>query len=111
MRVAIEWRSGSKEEYEKFCKSNPNIKLSFIEWKNILYSFNDSFRSYILETGDKGKLPCGFGEFGINKKKRKKTKVLPNGKEYINLPVDWKKTKEAGKYIYIFNYHTDGLLS
>ena len=28
--------------------------------------------------------------------------------EFINLAVDWKKTKEKGKIIYNFNYHTEG---
>ena len=44
---------------------------------------------------------------GENKKKRRKVKS--NGeKEFINLPVDWKRTKEKGKIIYNFNYDTEG---
>ena len=31
-----------------------------------------------------------------------------DGKEYINLPIDWVKTKEKGKYVYNFNYDTEG---
>ena len=107
MRTKIEWRSSSKENYIDFCKKNPSIKLTFDEWRNIIYSYSDSFKEYILETGEKAKLPFGFGEFSINKKKRRKVKS--NGeKEFINLPVDWKKTKEKGKIIYNFNYHTEG---
>lgn len=48
-----------------------------------------------------------FGEFSINKKKRKKLKTV-DGKVVVNLPIDWKKTKEKGKHIYNFNYHTEG---
>lgn len=106
-RVAIDWRSASKENYRLFCKKHPSIKLTFDEWRNIIYSFNDSFKNYILETGESAKLPFGFGEFSINKKKRKKIKAN-NGREFINLPIDWKKTKEKGKVIYNFNYHTEG---
>lgn len=106
-RTKVEWRSASKENYKDFCNKNPDIKISFNEWKNIIYSFNESFKIYILETGEKARLPTGFGEFTINKKKRKKVSVV-NGKEYINLPVDWKKSKEKGKKIYNFNYHTEG---
>ena len=40
-------------------------------------------------------------------KKRKRTKGI-NGKEFVNLPIDWKKTREKGKVIYNFNYHTEG---
>ena len=106
MRVKVDWRSASVENYKSFCKKHPSIKLTFDEWRNIIYSFNEAFRNYILETGERAKLPFGFGEFSINKKKRRKMKGLNN--EFINLPIDWKKTKEKGKYIYNFNYHTEG---
>lgn len=109
MRVKTDWRSASRSEYEKFCKTHPSIELSFDQWRNILYDFNEAFKIYILETGEKIKMPFGFGEFSINKKKRKKHKTNPkDGKEYINLPVDWVKTREKGKLIYNFNYHTNG---
>jgi hypothetical protein len=106
MRVKIDWRSASRENYKNFCKKHPSIKITFDEWRNIIYSFNDSFKNYILETGEKAKLPFGFGEFSINKKKRRKLKGLNN--EFVNLPVDWQKTKQKGKIIYNFNYHTEG---
>jgi len=108
MRVHVDWRSTSKSNYNNFKKKNPEIKISFNDWQNIVYSFNESFKTYILETGHKAKLPAGFGEFSINKKKRKKIKVAPDGKEYVNLPIDWKKTKEKGRKVYNFNYHTEG---
>ena len=107
MRVKINWRSSSRENYQDFCRKHPSIAMTFDQWRNIIYTFNESFRDYILETGEKAKYPFGFGEFSINKKKRKKYKVV-NGKEVINLPIDWKKTKEKGKVIYNFNFHTEG---
>jgi nucleoid DNA-binding protein len=106
MRVKIDWRSASRENYNSFCKKHPSLNLSFDEWRNIIYSFNDSFKNYILETGEKAKLPFGFGEFSINKKKRRKRKGLND--EFVNLPIDWQKTREKGKIIYNFNYHTEG---
>lgn len=108
MRTKIDWRSSSKDNYNKFCKNNPSIKLTYDEWRNILYTFNESYKEYILETGHKAKLPFGFGEFSINKKKRRKLKNNIDGKEFVNLPIDWQKTKEKGKVIYNFNYHTEG---
>jgi nucleoid DNA-binding protein len=107
MRTKIDWRSASKENYNSFCKKHPSIKLTFDEWRNIIYSFNDAFKEYILETGERARLPFGFGEFSINKKKRRKIKGV-DGKEFVNLPIDWKKTKEKGKRIYNFNFHTEG---
>lgn len=107
MRIKVDWRSASKENYNNFCKKNPSVKLSFDEWRNIVYLYLDAFKEHILETGEKAKLPFGFGEFSINKKKRRKIKGV-DGKEFVNLPIDWKKTKEKGKRIYNFNFHTEG---
>ncbi len=106
-RVKVDWRSSSKDNYKDFCKKNPSIQISFDDWRNIVYSYNEYFKNYILETGDKARLPLGFGEFSINKKKRKKIKTI-SGVELVNLPVDWQKSKEKGKRIYNFNYHTEG---
>ena len=107
MRVKVDWRSAGKDNYKDFCKKNSHISLSYDEWRSIIYTFNESFREYILETGDKAKLPLGIGEFSINKKKRRKT-ITYQGKQYVSLPIDWKKTREKGKRIYNFNYHTEG---
>jgi nucleoid DNA-binding protein len=108
MRTKVDWRSASKENYNIFCKKHPSISLSYDEWMDIIYSFNEEYREYILETGEKVKFPFGFGDFSINKKKRKRLKTDLNGRDFINLPVDWKKTKEKGKIVYNFNFHTDG---
>lgn len=108
MRVKVDYISSSRIHYRDFRKTNPSIKITFIQWKNIIYLFNESFREYILETGDKITLPYGFGEFSINKKKRKRIIVDPNKVEHIGLPIDWIKTKEKGKRIYNFNYKTEG---
>lgn len=109
MRVKVDWRSSCKDNYITFKKEYPDIKISFDEWKNIIYTFNEEFKTYILETGEKVKLPGGMGEFSINKKKRKHTKTNPKtGEEFVNLPVDWKRTRERGKITYNFNFHTDG---
>ncbi|MEI6187000.1 MAG: hypothetical protein WCP46_00665 [Alphaproteobacteria bacterium] len=108
MRVKVDVRTGSPECYRDFKAKHPHIDISLQEWTEIIYQFNESFRNYLLETGDREKLPWGFGSFAITKKKRKAKKLAPNGKEYINLPIDWVKTKAKGKVIYNFNYDTDG---
>ena len=105
-RTAVDWRSSSLGNYKEFRKKFPNEQLTYDEWRNILYAFSDEFKFFILETGEKVKLPFGFGDFSINKKKRKKVRGK-NG-EFINLAIDWKKTTEKGKRIYNFNYHTEG---
>jgi len=106
-RVKVEYRTGSKDVYNKFCTKYPDAGLSYTKWREIIDTFNDLFREYILETGEKGKMPWGIGVFAVSKKKTKKTKKH-DGKEYVNLPIDWQKTKKAGRKIYNFNTHTDG---
>ena len=54
------------------------------------------------------KFPYGFGDFCITKFKPKRYKTTANGNEIVGLPVDWKKTREAGKRIYHMNYSTEG---
>lgn len=108
MRKKVDYRSASRATYEVFCQNHPNVKISFNEWLEIIYAFNEEFRDLILETGEKEYLPFNLGAFSVTKKKRKIKNVTPNGYEYINLPIDWKKTHEKGKIIYNFNHHTEG---
>lgn len=108
MRVHVDYITTSRKVFEEFCKEHPEVHVTYEVWKSILYSFNEEFRNYILETGAKVRFLQGFGEFSINKKKRAKTKTSPEGVEYSNMAIDWKKTKEKGKIIYNMNYHTDG---
>lgn len=107
MRVKVQYRTTQKEVYLRFKQKYPHIKISFNEWASVIYSFNYAFRDYVLETGHRCKFIHGFGDFAITKWKPDKTKII-NGEEKVTLPVDWKKTKEAGKKIYYFNYNTDG---
>lgn len=106
-RVSVEYRTSSKAAYDKFIADNPTLSISFEKWKEVIYTFNELFRDYVLESGEKAKLPFGLGSFAISKKKPKRYKTH-EGKEYINLPVDWAKTRKAGKKIYHLNTHTDG---
>jgi hypothetical protein len=108
MRVKVDFRSASKQNYRKFRKEYRDIKVSYTDWANIIYSYNEAFRTHLLETGEKAKLPAGLGIFAIKKKKRVTKCTDGYGKVHITLPVDWKKTREKGKLIYNFNYHTDG---
>jgi hypothetical protein len=106
-RVAVEWRSASLDNYKLFKKRHPNIKMTYNQWKEVIYTYNELYKEYLLETGNKERLPLGLGDFSIIKKKRRK--VVPyQGVDYVNLPIDWVKSKEKGKHIYNFNFHTEG---
>lgn len=107
MRKKIEFRTGSKDTYIDFCTTYPDITISFDEWYSIIYMYSECIRDYILETGRIFKFPMGVGEFSINKRRTPKI-IVVNNVEKLNLPVNWKKSKEKGKKIYEMNYHTEG---
>lgn len=108
MRTKCEYRTASKKAYSRFKKDTKFRKIDYKTFSKIIYSFNKYFREYILETGERVKYPNGIGEFTVRKKIRKKTKYLPGMGEVSNLPIDWQKTKEYGKVIYILNHHSSG---
>lgn len=107
MRVEVEYRSASAERYRDFRREHPNIKITAKQYYDVIRTYNSLFREYILETGERAKLPWGIGFFSINKKKMRRHRDW-NGERKITLPIDWQKTKAAGKRIYNMNYHTDG---
>lgn len=104
----MEFRTASKETYDRFMAEHPGSTLTFKQFKEIIYMWNEMFMTSILDTGEKAKLPYGFGHITINKKKTTRYFEGKDGVKHCILPVDWKRTKEEGKKIYILNNHTDG---
>lgn len=102
------WRSESKASYETFCKAHPTIHITFEQFRSVILTYNKMVRDHVLETGDKFRFPFGFGDISIRKWKKKKINTLPDGRQFIAMAVDWKKTKEIGKKVYLLNNHTDG---
>ena len=110
MRIKYDYRTASKDTYNRFKLQFPESQLTYKQFSDIVYGYTNEFRLYILESGDICKLPYGLGYFTVVKKKIKRYKnyLDPEGKPYINLSVDWKSTKKEGKKIYHMNFHTDG---
>jgi len=108
MRSKRDYRQASKDTYKRWKKANPEIEITYLQFQNIIYAFNYAFRDYLLETGERAKLPWGIGDFAIQKTRPRKFKTNVRGEEVIGLPVDWKKSKELGKKVYHLNRHTDG---
>ncbi len=109
-RPKRDWRSSSRNQYTNFCLENPEIKITFTEFQNIINKWNNLFASHILETGDKLKIPHGIGPLTINKYKPKNGyKTTKTGIVLPNRSIDWKATKQEGKYIYHLNPSTDGM--
>lgn len=107
-RVKRQYISDGKEAYEDFTREYPEFKIDSKTWRNILREINFTYRDYALQTGERTKLPCGFGDISINKQKSCKIYVDKNGKEKIPLSINWKATKEKGKRIYNLNDHSEG---
>lgn len=108
-RVKVSYRSCSSACFKEFQAKHPNVKLTYRQFESIIYTYNKMFRDYVLETGDKFRMPHGFGDISIRKWKKKKILVDPNtGEEHVAMAIDWKRSKEEGKHVYIFNHHTDG---
>ncbi len=110
MRVKVDYSQASRKTYERFKLECPEIDVTFDEYVKIIYAFNYAFRDYLLETGEKAKLPFGVGDFAISKHPPTKIKKNPKtGEDMIGLKVDWKKTRELGHKVYHLNRHTDGM--
>lgn len=106
-RPKADYRTGGKEAYENFCKNHPTVKITYKQYQNVIRTCNEMIMNYVIDTGERFKLPFGFGDISIDKWKPKRFKEY-NGKKYINLPIDWQKTRKEGKWIYNLNAHTDG---
>lgn len=108
-RYQLEYRSVSLRVYKRFRKANPELKIDKKTWIKVIQEFNQLFAEYLLQTGEREKLPYGLGSFAVSKKKTIKIiKDNVNGVEHIGLPIDWKRSKELGKKIYLMNNHSDG---
>lgn len=106
-RPVVALRTASKEAYKKFKEKHPNSPLSCAQYIKLLHTFNSLFIVHILETGEKVKLPYGFGPITICKKKQT-TFYEKDGNKYTILSVDWKQSKELGYKVYNLNGHTSG---
>lgn len=106
-RVPVQYRTTQKDVFKRFKQKYPHHNITYTEWASIIYTYNYAFRDYVLETGHKCRMVHGFGDFAITKWKPEKTKEK-DGKELVALPIDWKKTREYGKYIFHMNFNTEG---
>lgn len=106
-RPKRDFRTTSKEAFKEFKTLYPNVKITYAQYKKILYTFNEMLFTHILETGTKYKMPYGMGELTIRKKKMR-TYYENKENKFCILPVNWQETKKYGKIIYNMNYHTDG---
>ena len=108
-RPKFDFRTSSLDNYKKFRKDYKHVKISVSEWRKIILQYTEIYKEYLLETGAILNVPSDCGKLLIKKKKRSRYKTNPvTGKTFMNLPVDWKKSKELKKKVYIMNYHTDG---
>lgn len=78
---------------------NSPYYVTYAEYVEICSIFYKEISKAIIDEGIRFKLPFSLGEVFIVKRK-----VRVNNK----MPIDWQKTVEFGKKIFIFNEHTGG---
>jgi hypothetical protein len=106
-RPIIKVRSAGRESYKFYKEKNPQSKITFTQWKKVIYAYNEALIEHVLETGDKIKLSWGLGTLTVGKKKQKPFHEL-DGEKKITLAVDWPQSKTLGYKVFILNGHTDG---
>lgn len=107
MRVKRQYRTVSKDNYERFCAANPSVKITFKKYREVIKVCNQMYMKQALDTGELVKLPFGFGVIVVSKKKTT-TSIIKDGEKIIVLPVDWVESKKQGVKVYNMNYHTSG---
>lgn len=107
-RPIVDYRTGSREAYDKFTDNHSSVTLSFEDYKKIIYTYNSLLVTHMLETGEAIKMPYGLGELVVNKYKPKRFIICPDGVERVNLAVDWQESKKQGKKVFLLNHHTEG---
>lgn len=107
-RPKIQYRTTSAEALRSFKELHPRVDISYDQFNQIIRTCNEMIMEHVMETGEKFRLPHGFGDISIHKWKPKRIKVRPDGKEFNNLPIDWVKSRKLGKRVLQLNYHTGG---
>jgi hypothetical protein len=109
-RPKFDFRTTHQDNFKQLKKDHPEFKkLKVSPWRQIIINYTEMYKEHALETGEMMDIPGDCGKLAIKKKKRRTHVVDPKtGKSHINLPVDWKKSHEKGKRMFIMNYHTDG---
>lgn len=104
------FRTASRTTYSSFCEANPDIKISYADYKEVIHTYNKSILYHVLNTGELINIPWGIGPLSINKyKKNIVKKTAGDGEnEFYTYAINWPETKKAGKYVYHLNLHTQG---
>lgn len=108
MRPKRDWRSNSPECYKLFKVAHPEININSIIFAKIVKGYNEALIEYALETGNMVFLPHRFGIVYINRNPTPNFVKCRDGVTRNIMAVDWPKSKELGKKVYIQNLHTDG---
>lgn len=106
-RPKVEYRSTGIQSFKAYKQEHPNINITYQQFNQILRTCNAMIVDHILDSGEKFRLPYGFGDLSIHKWIPKRWRINKvTGKQVNNYSIDWKKTREKGKHILHLNYHT-----
>lgn len=87
--------------YKKEVEKDSMYDVSVSKFGSVCADFNDALLRYLIDHGTAVKLPGRFG----------KLRILSNQIEFgkkDSIPIDFKKSVELKKRIFLFNEHSDG---
>lgn len=87
------------KEYHKRHKGTP-LDISYQQFKRLVGDFNEAMMNHVVKDCGEFKLPFRLGKITITKRKL-------NYDDIRKLPVDWKRSKELGFKVRLFNEHSN----
>lgn len=105
-----DFRTASKEAYKLFRKAHPELakKVNSTTYIAVVKKYNEALIKYALDTGNQIFLPYNFGVVCVHRKPQVNFYYDEEGNAKNIMPIDWVKSKELGKRVYILNNHTEG---
>lgn len=88
----------NKQSYKNFLEKNPNTKITYKQFVDILKLSNSKINNYILNNELGFKLPNNLGYIAVSKFKQKNTYKV----------IDWKNSNKLNKIIPLLNFHSFG---
>lgn len=100
-KYVADYRAKHLYKYYKI-NTDPKIAVNNGVFYKVIQDLNNSFWDKLLLDSEVMEAPTAMGKFYIRKSKKRSVYLVKN------LKLDWKKTREYGKYIYHLNEHSDG---
>lgn len=99
----LDVRRDKFNDYRRYVRDK-KVKLNRSDFRSVLKLFNKKLIEEMIFNNFEFRIP----RLGILSLKKIKVETFKDGQINKKLPIDWVKTKQFKKTIYILNEHTDG---